>query len=77
MKTDVFSVEEVLKDSRCFLVPIYQRIFRWDSKKLVPFWNDIEAKATEFLHEESRFSHYLGALILKPESGKASNCFDT
>ena len=32
----------------------------------MPFWDDVEAKAAEVLENESKFQHYMGALILAP-----------
>lgn len=48
------------------MVPLYQRKYQWHDVQLVPFWEDVEAKAVEILEGESRFQHYMGALILAP-----------
>ena len=66
MQTADYPVEEILKDSRRFMVPLYQRKFQWDDQRLLPFWEDVEAKASEILEEQVRFQHYMGALILSP-----------
>jgi Protein of unknown function DUF262 len=66
MQTDDFSIEQVLKDGRQFIVPLYQRKYQWADQRLVPFWEDVEAKATEVLDNNIRFQHYMGALILSP-----------
>lgn len=66
VQTDDHAVEEILVEGRRFMVPLYQRKYEWDDALLVPFWEDVEAKAIEVLEGESRFQHYMGALILAP-----------
>ncbi len=66
MQTDDHAVEEILAEGRRFMVPIYQRKYQWSDFQLVPFWEDVEAKAIEVLESESKFQHYMGALILAP-----------
>lgn len=66
MQTDDFAVETILADSRRFMVPLYQRKYQWGDERLNPFWDDVEAKATEVLDGNVRFQHYMGALILSP-----------
>lgn len=66
MDADDHKVEEVLKEDRRFIVPLYQRKYRWAENRLLPFWEDVQAKAAEVLAGESRFEHYMGALIISP-----------
>ena len=66
METDDHAVEEILAEGRRFMVPLYQRKYQWHDSQLIPFWEDVEAKAIEVLVGESRFQHYMGALILAP-----------
>ena len=66
MNTDHYRVEVILKEARCFMVPLYQRKYQWSDKRLEPFWDDVSAKAAEVLDGESKFEHYMGALILSP-----------
>ena len=66
MNTDDYPVEVILKEARRFMVPLYQRKYQWADKRLLPFWEDVEAKADEVLNEDSKFQHYMGALILSP-----------
>ena len=66
MQADDHAVEEILAEGRCFMVPLYQRKYQWHDRQLVPFWEDVEAKAIEVLEGESKFQHYMGALILAP-----------
>lgn len=61
-----YVVNEVLRDPRRFMVPIYQRRYQWGEAELLPFWHDIVAKADEALTGDLRFQHYMGALILAP-----------
>ena len=66
MQADDHAVEEVLAEGRRFMVPLYQRKYQWHDSQLVPFWEDVEAKAIEVLEGASKFQHYMGALILSP-----------
>jgi hypothetical protein len=61
-----YIINEVLRDARRFMVPIYQRQYQWGKKRLEPLWEDIVGKADEFLQGNSKFMHYMGALILAP-----------
>ncbi|WP_292086781.1 DUF262 domain-containing protein [Brevundimonas sp.] len=66
MKADHAAVGNVLADRRRFIVPVYQRHYKWNVEKhLEPFWQDIAAKAEERLAGlATRFDHYMGALIV-------------
>ncbi|MYG11693.1 MAG: DUF262 domain-containing protein, partial [Gammaproteobacteria bacterium] len=66
MQADDHAVEEILAEGRRFMVPLYQRKYQWHDTQLVPFWEDVEAKAIEVLEGTSKFQHYMGALILSP-----------
>ncbi|KAA9019635.1 DUF262 domain-containing protein [Sphingobium limneticum] len=66
MDADDHKVESVLKEDRRFIVPLYQRKYQWAEHRLLPFWEDVQAKAAEVLAGESRFEHYMGALIIAP-----------
>ena len=56
----------VLGDQKRFVVPLYQRRYRWREERLAPFWADVVGKAEEVLEGGPKFSHYMGALILAP-----------
>lgn len=66
MKADHAAVGNVLADRRRFVVPVYQRHYKWNvPKHLEPFWQDVAAKAEERLAGLAmRFDHYMGALIV-------------
>lgn len=66
MDADDLLVETVLSEPRRFMVPLYQRKYQWGDPRLVPFWEDVEAKAAEVLEGTNKFQHYMGALILSP-----------
>jgi uncharacterized protein with ParB-like and HNH nuclease domain len=66
MDADDHKVEAVLKEDRRFIVPLYQRKYQWAEHRLLPFWEDVQAKAAEVLGGESRFEHSTGALIIAP-----------
>lgn len=71
MDTDDHPIEVILKEARRFMVPLYQRKYQWTDKQLVPFWDDVKAKAREVLDDDNRFQHYMGALILSPVGAAA------
>ncbi|UFE99230.1 DUF262 domain-containing protein [Pseudosulfitobacter pseudonitzschiae] len=66
MQADDHAVEVILSEARRFMVPLYQRKYQWGDERLGPFWEDVEAKAAEVLDGDSKFQHYMGALILAP-----------
>lgn len=66
MQADDHPIEVILAEGRRFMVPLYQRKYQWHDFQLLPFWQDVEAKAIEVLEGESKFQHYMGALILAP-----------
>ncbi|WP_299809815.1 DUF262 domain-containing protein [uncultured Roseibium sp.] len=75
MDADDHPVEVVLKEARRFMVPLYQRKYQWGDERLLPFWEDVSAKAAEVLVGESKFEHYMGALILAPVDSGAKFAF--
>lgn len=36
------------------MVPLYQRKYQWHDTQLIPFWEDVEAKAIEVLEPVTR-----------------------
>lgn len=66
MEADDHPVEVILKEARRFMVPLYQRKYQWADPRILPFWEDVEVKASEGLEGEGKFEHYMGALILSP-----------
>lgn len=56
----------VLGDQKRFVVPIYQRQYKWTDARLQDFWDDVSSKAEEILEGLAKYSHYMGALILAP-----------
>lgn len=61
-----YLVNDVLREARRFMVPLYQRQYQWGAERLQPFWDDVAAKANAMLDGSARFEHYMGALILAP-----------
>ena len=59
-------VIDVLGDHKRFIVPFYQRHYKWDERLWLSFWEDVIAKAQEALERSPKFDHYMGALILAP-----------
>jgi hypothetical protein len=61
-----YLINQVLGDGRRFMVPLYQRQYQWGADRVVPFWEDVVAKADEAMAGSAKFQHYMGALILAP-----------
>lgn len=68
METHDRKVIDVLGDQKRFIVPFYQRHYKWGETLWQSFWEDVLAKAEEALERRPKFDHYMGALILAPES---------
>jgi len=68
MDTHDRKIIDVLSDQKRFIVPFYQRHYKWDKSLWRSFWDDFRIKAYEAMDENPRFDHYMGALILSPES---------
>ena len=49
MDAEDHKVEAVLKEDRRFIVPLYQRKYQCTEHRLLPFWDDVQAKAAEVL----------------------------
>jgi hypothetical protein len=64
------SIGRILGEKQRFVVPIYQRTYAWNVRdQLEPFFEQVEAKATERLNgSRSGYSHYMGALLVIPDS---------
>lgn len=72
MDAKPMSIGKILGEKQRFIVPIYQRTYAWNQKELAPLVEQIEGKADELLKTgKVAFSHYMGALLLIPESGPA------
>ena len=74
MKAGPVTVRHLLENRQRFCVPIYQRHYVWTrAKQWEPFWNDVRTKAIERLAgRETRFSHYMGAVVLEARSDSSS-----
>jgi hypothetical protein len=70
MESKPLSLGKIVSERQRFVVPIYQRTYSWTTKKqLEGLFEQIEDKADERLASgKVQFSHYMGALLLIPES---------
>lgn len=68
MDTHDRKVIDILGDQKRFIVPFYQRHYKWTEHLWLSFWEDVRSKAEEALFSKPKFDHYMGALILAPES---------
>ena len=69
MTANPISVGKVLSENHRFVVPIYQRTYKWTEKKqLEPLFGQIEQKTQERLQKGGvDFPHYMGSLLVIPE----------
>jgi uncharacterized protein with ParB-like and HNH nuclease domain len=68
-----FKVTDVLSRNERFVVPLYQRQYQWHDHRnyegrTSAFWLDVVAKAEEVIEGTAKFDHYMGALLLAPET---------
>lgn len=69
MEAKPLSIGKILGERQRFVVPIYQRTYSWGRREIEPLIEQIESKALELLaNGKVAFSHYMGALLLIPES---------
>jgi uncharacterized protein with ParB-like and HNH nuclease domain len=63
------SVGKILSERQRFVVPIYQHTYGWTKRELEPLFEQIEGKSDELIKTgKVPFSHYMGALLLIPDS---------
>ena len=70
MDAKPLSIGKILSEKQRFVVPVYQRTYAWTIKdQLMPFFEQVKEKAIIRMENRPRaFSHYMGALIVIPES---------
>ncbi len=70
MESKPLSLGKIVSERQRFVVPIYQRTYAWTAKdQLEALFDQIEDKTEERLATgKVQFSHYMGALLLIPES---------
>ena len=70
MDAKPLSLGKIVSERQRFVVPIYQRTYSWTVKEqLQALFDQIEDKTVERLTTgKVEFSHYMGALLLIPES---------
>lgn len=69
MKAQDKFVTDVLKIRQQWVVPVYQRHYRWrsdDGGQIQQMWSDIEAGAESILHGKDARPHFVGAMIYEP-----------
>ncbi|MES2670994.1 MAG: DUF262 domain-containing HNH endonuclease family protein [Pseudomonadota bacterium] len=68
MRSDTWTVRQILQDRRQYCVPFYQRAYVWNlSEQWEPLWLDIKAKAQARLGSQSVTPHFLGAVVVEPQ----------
>lgn len=75
MKADPYPIGSVLRDTKRFIVPIYQRSYTWTpEEQLETLFESIEAKALGRLAgKPSAHPHYMGAVLLSPRGKSTFN----
>ncbi|MFN4283394.1 MAG: DUF262 domain-containing protein [Alphaproteobacteria bacterium] len=69
MKSDTITVQQFFKDRRQFCVPFYQRPYVWTmEEQWEQLWEDIQEKAEARLLSKKVVPHFLGAVVLDPQT---------
>src|SRR5882672_5708709 len=69
MNADTVAIHKLFQDRRQFRVPFYQRAYVWDREhQWERLWADILEKAEDRLGDVDPTPHFLGAVVLEPQS---------
>lgn len=78
MKSETWTIQQVFQDRRQYKVPFYQRAYVWSLEKQWPLlWADIMDKAEERLSGMMPAPHFLGAIVVEPQSRVGLRGVDT
>lgn len=78
MKSETWTIQQVFQDRKQYKVPFYQRAYVWtleDQWSLL--WDDIKDKADERLSGITPAPHFLGAIVVEPQSRTGLRGVDT
>ncbi|GAA0719208.1 DUF262 domain-containing HNH endonuclease family protein [Dokdonella soli] len=69
MRSDTWTVRQIFQDRRQYCVPFYQRAYVWNQiEQWEPLWQDIKIKAQARLDGGTVTPHFLGAVVVEPQS---------
>ena len=69
MKAEDLTIRKIFTDTKQYQVPFYQRVYVWTrSNQWEQLWEDIQAKAEDRLESGTSHPHFLGAVVLDPQS---------
>jgi hypothetical protein len=69
MKSETCMVQQLFQDRRQYRVPFFQRAYVWEKEsQWEPLWDDIVEKAEFRRGGELPSSHFLGAIVLEPQT---------
>ena len=78
MKSETIPIQQVFQDRRQYLVPFYQRAYVWSREdQWEPLWNDIAEKAETRAKQETPTPHFLGAIVLEPQTRRSLRGVET
>lgn len=78
MHSDELTVHKLFQDRRQFMVPFYQRHYVWtQGGQWEQLWDDIREKAEIRLQGGQQHPHFLGAIVLDPQSREGLIGVDT
>ena len=72
MKVGEVTLQGTLTAQQQYVIPIFQRYYRWTSKEWEQLWSDICE-----LRGQSAKRHFMGALVFVPENKPLSYCYPT
>jgi uncharacterized protein with ParB-like and HNH nuclease domain len=69
MKSETITVQQLFQDRRQYCVPFYQRAYVWTREnQWEQLWDDIREKAESRLAKAKATPHFLGAVVLDPQT---------
>ncbi|MCX2945224.1 DUF262 domain-containing protein, partial [Rahnella perminowiae] len=69
MKSETLNVQQIFQDRRQYCVPFYQRAYVWTQRnQWSPLLEDITEKAQARLSGIKPTPHFLGAVVLEPQT---------
>jgi len=78
MKSETLTVRQIFQDRRQYCVPFYQRAYVWTQRnQWTALWQDIQEKAQARVSGMNITPHFLGAVVLEPQTKEGLMGVDT
>jgi uncharacterized protein with ParB-like and HNH nuclease domain len=71
MKLDTTNLKEIIEGKKCYVIPSFQRPYRWDKEKRSELWYDILSQYEKHIETPSGHgrgrqkapTHYMGTMV--------------